>query len=137
MAEGGKIFAALTMLKTLEQHFWIHQSQIDVELFSVNESVENIPWSDFSEIGSDPRGGFSLQAFLDTESSKSADHLLIISDCCWSSSDKRAFRRLGVTKSKTFARALVVGQEADIGCRSPEFEPAENLLALLDEWIPC
>lgn len=135
MAEGGKFLIALTALKTIEQYFWINQVDIEVDLFAVNDGVEQVSWEDFRQVCKGLRGSFCLKPFLQSGAHKSANKLLIISDCCWSSDNRRAFKSLTVSKGKMFARGLIVGSEADLSCRAPDFESAENVLALLESWL--
>ena len=50
MAEGGKFLIALTALKTIEQYFWINQVDIEVDLFAVNDGLEQVSWEDFRQV---------------------------------------------------------------------------------------
>ena len=136
LKEGGKRFALLTTLRTIEQYFWVRDASPEVSLFAVNDESFPADTSDFRHIADDPKGPFDLKEALSLPAVKTADKLLILSDCCWSNDQRRAFRNLKLLRGSDFARAVIIGAEADRQCRAPDFETAENVLKLLEEWCP-
>lgn len=136
LREGGKRFALLTTLRTIEQYFWVRDVSPEVSLFAVNDEPLSADWSDFRHLLDDPKGSFALKKALSHPAVQTADRLLILSDCCWGSDQRRAFRNLKLTRGSDFARAVVIGAEADKQCREPDFVTAENILGHLEEWCP-
>ena len=136
LREGGKRFALLTTLRTIEQCFWVRDASPEVSLFAVNDEPLSADWPDFRYLVDEPKGSFALKKALSLPAVLSADKLLILSDCCWNNDQRRAFRSLKLKRGSDFARAVVIGAEADKQCCAPDFATVENTLALLEEWCP-
>ena len=137
MSEGGKQFALLTALKTLEQYIWLKDLDIEIIILTLGAVEHKLDWKDYRSVCNTVGGSFELRQRLGQPAVKEADKLLILSDCCWKVQDKRAFINLTLSKGQDFAKALIIGNEADSQSRSANFIPADNLLALLERWLSC
>ena len=138
MAEDGKCFIVRNMVRTIDQYFRLHKTQLEIELVGWSDEITVSKWAegqDYPESLMTCSGALSGELLVNRLSGYQDAYFMIISDMCWTSSAREAIDSWRQSASENNFRQLKVGEGFNPQSKVPITYDAENLLCALKGWI--